>query len=75
MYFTDLKPCTGLETSVRKTDFIFDFVQLLCFKRGGSYVDSPDWIKHKKVIINPESKDNKCFQYAATVPLDYREIK
>ena len=30
--------------------------------RGGSYIDSPDWIKDKKSAINPISKkDNKCF--------------
>ena len=37
--------------------FVFDYVQLLyyihiCHKinpnRGGSYIDSPDWIKNKK---------------------------
>ena len=44
----------GLETSMRRSDFIFDSVQLLyykChkinFKRGGSYIDSTDWIKKK----------------------------
>ena len=70
------------ETSVRKSDFMFDFIQLLyykyykiSFKRGGSYIDSPDWIKHKKAIINPKSKNDKCFQYAGTVSLNYREIK
>ena len=38
-----------LETSMRRSDFIFDCVHLLyykChkinFKRGGSYIDSPD---------------------------------
>ena len=43
--------------------------------RGGSYINSPDWIK-KKAIINPiNKKDNKCFQYAITVALNYEEIK
>ena len=28
---------------------------------GGSYVDSPDWIKNKKATKNPIKKDNKCF--------------
>ena len=27
--------------------------------RGGSYIDSPDWIKNKKAITNPiNKKDN-----------------
>ena len=54
--------CQGnLETSMRESDFIFDSVQIMyykChkanFKRGGSYIDSPDWIKNKKVTINSE---------------------
>ena len=63
-------------------DFIFDSVQLLyykCqkinFKRGGSYIDSPDWIKKKKATINLKNKDDKCFQYAVTVAPGYGEIK
>ena len=26
------------------------------FKCGGSYIDSPDWIKNKKAIINPKMR-------------------
>ena len=43
--------------------------------RGKSYVDSPDRIKIKKAAINPINGDNKCFQYAATVALNYEEKK
>ena len=43
---------------------------------GGPYIDSPDWIKNKKVTINLINiDDNKCFQYAVTVTLNYEEIK
>ena len=39
------------------------------FKHGGSYIDSPDWMKSKKATRNPLNKtDNECFQYALTVP-------
>ena len=41
--------------SVKGSEFVFDYIQLLyckCHKinhnRGGSYIDSPDWIKNKK---------------------------
>ena len=58
----------GLETSMRDSDFTFDCVYLLYydrhkinFKRGGSNIGSPDWIKNKKAAMNPISKtDNKC---------------
>ena len=45
------------------------------FKRGGSYTDSPDWIKKKKAAINAQNTDDKCFQYAVTVTLNYEEIE
>ena len=48
----------------------------LDFNHGGSYIDSPDWIKKKKkkAAINPISKKDKCFQYAVTISLNYEEI-
>ena len=70
----------NLETSMRGNDFVFDSVQLLyykChevnFKRGGSYIDSTDWIK--KATVNTKNTDNKCFQYAAAVALSYEKIE
>ena len=42
---------------------------------GGSYTDSPDWIKKKKSTINPNNTEDKCFQYAVTVAFNYGEIK
>ena len=64
------------------SEFVFDYVHLLCYKchkanlnHGGSYIDSPHWIKNKKGTINPIiRKDNKCFQYAVTVALNHEEI-
>ena len=60
----------GLETSMKGSDFILDCVHLLYYKHhkvnfkcGGSYIDSPDWIKKKKATINPIDKNgSKCFQ-------------
>ena len=68
--------------SMRGSEFVFDYVHLMYYKchkinpnRGGSYVDSPDWITSKKETINPiNKKDNKCLQYAATVVLNHKEI-
>ena len=49
----------GLDTST----IIFDCVNLLYYKyhkinikQGGSYIDSPGWIKKKKTAINPKIK-------------------
>ena len=72
----------SLETQVRGSDFIFDYVYLpfekchnIHFKRCGSYTDSPNRIKMKKATINPKSDAGKCFPYAATVTLNFDEIK
>ena len=50
-----LKYQDNLNTSMRGSDFIFDSVQPMYYKchkvnykRGGSYIDSPNWIKNKK---------------------------
>ena len=67
---------------MKGSDFVFDYVHLLYYKchkinlnRGGSYIDSPDWIRSKKATINPiNKKDNKCFQYDVTVVLNHEEI-
>ena len=67
---------------MRGSQFVFDYVHMLyckCHKInvscGGSSIHFPDWIKNKKATINPiNKKDNKCFQYAITVGLNYEEI-
>ena len=53
---------------MKGSDFVFDYVQLLYYKchkinfnRGGSYIDSPYWIKNKKATINPTNKKDNIF--------------
>ena len=72
-----------LEELMRGSEFIFDSVDALYFNlnkvslsRGGSYIDSPKWIKNKKATINPQNKkDDGCFQYVVTVALNCEQIK
>ena len=45
------------------------------FRRDGSYIDSPDWMKKKKATINPKNEDDKCSLYAVTVALNYGETE
>ena len=42
--------------------------------RGGSYIDSPKWLKNKKSTINPKNNDHKFFQYAATLTPNFDNI-
>ena len=52
------------EEKMRGRNFFFDCVDLLHYNlhnislnRGGSYVDSPKWLKNKKATINPKNKE------------------
>ena len=47
----------------------------ISLNRSGSYIGSPKRLKNKKATINPKNEDDKCFQYALTVPLNYENIK
>ena len=70
----------GLEESVKGSQFIFDNVDSLCYhfqkasvgRTGGSYIDSPKWLKNKKAAINPKDNNSKCFQYAIIAALNYK---
>ena len=71
----------GLEESMKGSEFVFDSVDLLHYKlhkiylnRDGSYIDSPEWLENKKTTINHKNKDDKSFQYALTVAVNYQNI-
>ena len=72
----------GLEESMRGSEFVYDSVDVLYYNlnkvslsRGGSYIDSPKWLKSRKATIGPRNNDNKCLQYALTVALNYEQIE
>ena len=72
----------GLEELMRGSEFVYDSVDVLYYNlnkvlsRGGSYINSPKWLKNRKETINPQhKKDDKCFQYVLTVALNYEKIK
>ena len=71
----------NLQNKMRGSDFEFDGVNFLYYdfnkislNRGGSYIDSPKWLKDKKSTINPKNNDHKCFQYAVTLALNLDKI-
>ena len=56
----------GLETKMNGSSFTSYSVDLLQYifhkislNRGGSYIDSPRWIKNKRATINPQNNDNE----------------
>ena len=71
----------NLQEKMRGSDFAFDGGNFLYYdfnkisiNRGGSYIDSPKWLKNKKSTINPKNNDYKCFQYAVTLALNLNKI-
>ena len=77
-----LKNFLNLQIMRRGTDFIFGSVELLNYhlhqislKRGRSYLESPERLRNKRGTINPQNNDDKCFQYAIIVALNYQNIE
>ena len=71
----------NLQEKTKGSDFAFDGVNYLCYdlnkisiSKGGSYIDSPKWLKNKKSTINPKNNDYKCFQCAITLALNLDKI-
>ena len=71
----------GLEEKMKGSEFDYDSTDLLHYKlykislnRGGSNVDSLEWLKNKRASINTKNHDGQCFQYAITVALTYPNI-
>ena len=64
----------GSEFEFDGVDFLYYDFNKISINRGGSYIDSPKWIKNKKSTINPKNNDYKCFQYAVTLALNLDKI-
>ena len=71
----------NLQNKMKGSDFIFNEINYLFYdlnritiSKGGSYIESPKWLKDKKSKINQKNNDNKCFQYAATLALNINSI-
>ena len=71
----------SLNEKMRGSGFIFNGVNYLFYdfnrvsiSKGGSYIESPKWLKDKKCTVNQKNNDNKCFQYATTLALNHDKI-
>ena len=71
----------NLQNKMEGSDFIFNGIHYLYYdlnritiSKGGSYIESPKWLKDKKCVVNQKINDNKCFQYAATLALNFNNI-
>ena len=71
----------NLQNKMKGSDFIFNRINYLYYdlnritiSKGGSYIESPKWLKDKKCSMNQKNTDNKCFQYATTLALNFNNI-
>ena len=71
----------NLQEKMKGFDFVFNGINYFYYdlnrvsiSKGGSYIDSPKWIKDKKSTVNQKNNDNKCFQYATTLALNFNKI-
>ena len=71
----------NLQNKMKGSDFIFNGVNYLFYdlnritiSKGGSYIESPKWLKDAKCTITQKNTDNKCFQYATTLALNFNNI-
>ena len=70
-----------LQEKMKGSDFVFNGINYFYYEfirvsisKGGSYIDSPKWLKDKKSTVNQKNNDNKCFQYATTLALNFNKI-
>ena len=63
----------GSESMKESAELLYNHLQNVSLRRGGSYVDSPKWLK--QATTNLKNNADKCFQYALTVTLNYQNIK
>ena len=67
---------------MKGSSFTFERIDLLEYhlheislNRGSSYIKSPEWIKNKRVTINPKNtKDSNCVQYTVATGLNHQNI-
>ena len=47
----------------------------ISLNKGGSYIDSPEWLENKKATINLKNKDNECLKHFIIAALNHEKIK
>ena len=72
----------NLQEKMRGSNFVFNGINYFFYdfnrvsiSKGGSYIESPKWLKDKISTINQKNNDNKCFQCATTLALNFNNIK
>ena len=53
----------GSSFTFEGVDLLYYHLHKISLNRGGSYKNSPEWLKNKRVTINPKNDDDddECF--------------
>ena len=72
----------GLQLSRESSSFVYESVEecnihfnKIDLRRSASFIDTSEWLKHKKATINPQNKnDAYCFMYTIGIALYHSEL-
>ena len=69
------KKMKGSNFTIERIDLLENHLHKISLNRGSTYINSPEWLKNKRVTINPrKTNNNRCFQYAITAALNHQNI-
>ena len=61
--------------SLDKTMYLYINFHRLALTRDSSYTELSQWLKSKKVVINPQNKDEEYIKWAVIAALHHENIK
>ena len=73
-YTNDLARMEGSELHFERVVLLRYKLRKISLRRGGSYINSPKWIKNKKGTISSQNEDDKYFIYAVIASLNHHKI-
>ena len=81
LYRSLLQNYVNLQEKMKGSDFVFNGINYFYYdfnrvsiSKGGSYIESPKWLRDKKSTVNPKNNDYRCFQYATTIALNFDKL-
>ena len=73
-YSDDLTRMDGSEYHFERVVLLKYKLHKISLRRGGSYIDSPKWVKNKHGTTNSKNEDDKCIIYATIASLNHDKI-
>ena len=72
----------GSSFTFERVDLLYYHLHKISLNRGGSYINSPEWLKSKRVTINQKNDDDDDddddddgFKYALTAALNHEQMR